>query len=456
MDGGPLFISIDGMRVNTYVTAVGITSLVAVAAAALALPLPSPVEVSACVCFALIGLLSHLLAYRTSTNATGSVAFIPFLAAVVLSPNVAAVIVVGLTVFLVELRARRSLLKGAFNISQYVLAASVAVLAFSKLGGLSPLFERVPQTFELLAYFVAFGAFVVVNKLSVSIVVALSERSEIAEVWRRVTEGALLYDLLSLPFAYAYARAYAEVGAGWTLALSVPLLGVRQLYRTNWQLQRTSEELLQLMVKAIEARDPYTSGHSKRVAHYAVIIARSMGMRAKQVDRVYTAAMLHDVGKIHEDFAPILRKPSSLTPAERGVIESHSERGAQLVATVSQLEDIVPVVRHHHERFDGTGYPSRLVGEQIPIGARVIMIADTIDAMTSDRPYRAALSKEQVLAEVDRVSGTQFDPSIVEAFVKSKGVGQVFEAVARFQGTDDPGAAQKSETPRNVRLVKSA
>ena len=418
--------------------------------------MPSSVELSACVCFGLIGLLSHLLAYRTSANASGSVAFIPFLAAIVLSPNAAAVVLVGITVLLVELRARRSLLKGTFNISQYTLAASIAVLAFSLLGGRSPLFERTLESSELTAYFIAFGAFVVINKLSVSIVVALNDRSEIAAVWRRVTQGALAYDLLSLPFAYAYARAYTEVGAGWTLALSVPLLGVRQLYRTNWQLQRTSEELLQLMVKAIEARDPYTSGHSRRVAHYAVIIARSVGLRAKQVDRVYTAAMLHDVGKIHEDFAPILRKPSSLTPAERATIESHSERGAQLVATVSQLEDIVPVVRHHHERFDGTGYPARLVATEIPIGARIIMLADTIDAMTSDRPYRLALRRDQVIAEIERVSGTQFDPNIVSSFLSGKGVSQIFDAVARFQASEENHVDGDVPTPRSVRLIRSA
>ena len=444
------------MRVNTYVLVVAVSAVIAVTLAATMLPRPTQAELSACVCFALIGLLSHLLAYRTSTNATGSVAFIPFLSAVVLSPNVASVVVVSCTVFLVELRARRSLVKGAFNVAQYGLAASVAGLAFALFGGVSPLVERVPKSLEIVAYFIAFSAFVVINKLSVSIVVALSERTDVMSVWRRVTEGALAYDLLSLPFAYAYARAYAEMGAGWTLALSVPLLGVRQLYRTNWQLQRTSEELLQLMVKAIEARDPYTSGHSRRVAQYAVIIARSLGLRAKQVGRVYTAAMLHDVGKIHEDFAPILRKPSALTSAERVIIESHSERGAQLVATVSQLEDIVPDIRHHHERFDGTGYPSHLIGNQIPLGARVIMIADTIDAMTSDRPYRKSLGRNEVLAELKRASGSQFDGQLVLAFLQSKAVDQIFDAVERLQGRDALAATNDTAAPRIVRLIRSA
>ena len=172
------------------------------------------------------------------------------------------------------------------------------------------------------AYATSFLVFLGANTLLVCGAVAIVDRRPLGEVWRKRIESTLLYDLMALPFAYGYARFYADNGAGWTLALAAPLMGVRQLYRTNWQLERTNQELLQLMVKAIEARDPYTSGHSRRVAEYASIIARAVGIKPKLVDRISMAALLHDVGKIHEDFAPILRKPSALTAEERSTMES--------------------------------------------------------------------------------------------------------------------------------------
>ena len=130
-------------------------------------------------------------------------------------------------------------------------------------------------------------------------------------------------------------------------------------------------------------------------------------------------------------------------------MESHSERGAQLVATVSQLEDLVPIVRHHHERWDGTGYPARVAGEAIPLGARVIMLADTIDAMTSDRPYRAALGEREVVAELTKMSGRQFDPHLCNAFLKSGAQISLFDAVRRARVS----AISDAERAAPVRVI---
>jgi putative nucleotidyltransferase with HDIG domain len=203
------------------------------------------------------------------------------------------------------------------------------------------------------------------------------------------------------------------------LGLAIPLLGARQLYKANRQLETINQELLELMVKAIEARDPYTSGHSRRVAHYSKIIARALGLGSKQVDRVATAALLHDVGKIHEVFAPILRKPGKLTSDEWAIMQTHPAKSAELVSTVSHLRDLVSAVRHHHENWDGSGYPDGLSEEAIPLESRIIMFADTIDAMTSDRPYRAALGEADVRAELIRMKGRQFDPDICDALLSS-------------------------------------
>src|SRR5205807_9763634 len=152
------------------------------------------------------------------------------------------------------------------------------------------------------------------------------------------------------------------------------------------KLMQTKRDLLELMVKAIKARDPYTSEHSHRVSQYARILAKEARMSSKQVEQITTAALLHDVGKIYEDNAPLLRKEGKLTPEERRLLQSHPSRSAELVTTISKLKGpVADAFRYHHENFDGSGYPDGVAGDNIPIGARIIMLADTLDAMTTDR-----------------------------------------------------------------------
>jgi HD-GYP domain-containing protein (c-di-GMP phosphodiesterase class II) len=228
-----------------------------------------------------------------------------------------------------------------------------------------------------------------------------------------------------------FALGYTEYGFAGVSVLALQLLGVRQLYKTNWQLENTNKELLQLMVAAIEARDPYTSGHSKRVSEYSTVIARAVGLSPKQIERVGVAALLHDVGKIHEVFAPILQKPSRLTAEETAVMQTHPLKSAELVQNVSQLRDIVLPVRHHHENWNGTGYPDGLKGEEIPLASRIIMFADTIDAMTTDRPYRAALGEAQVRSELAKLRGIQFDPNMCDVLLSSPHFKALFKQDAK-------------------------
>jgi putative nucleotidyltransferase with HDIG domain len=238
---------------------------------------------------------------------------------------------------------------------------------------------------------------------------------------------ALANDILSSPLPYLFAVVYVHYGAIGAMALGLPLLAVRQLYKTNWQLEKVNQELLQLMVAAIEARDPYTSGHSRRVARNARIIARALGLNSRDVERVAVAALLHDVGKIYEVFAPILRKPGKLTPDERLTMESHPIKSAELVKNVSHLQDVVVAIRNHHENWDGSGYPDGLHGEQIPLWSRIIMIADTVDAMTTDRPYRAAMTEADVRAELIKLRGKQFDPGMCDGLLRSALYPSLFE-----------------------------
>lgn len=386
-----------------------------------------PDYVSAAVCFCTLGLLAHALQHRLGAGATESIAFIPFLSIAGLAPSWVSAAAVGATVIITELLGRRSAIKVVFNISQYVLATSVAIAVYLSAGG-RPLVTGAPRgVAPLLALSLMFVAFLVVNWAAVSVVVALHERRNVFAVWAENTLNNILYDFVSLVLLYLFVWVYAQSGPTGALILALPILGVRQLYKTNWLLEQTNQELLQLMVAAIEARDPYTSGHSKRVSHYSRLIARSLGLSHGSVERIGVAALLHDVGKIHEAFAPLLRKEGPLSPEERELMETHSIKSAELVSNVSQLRDLVAPIRHHHENWDGSGYPDGLVANDIPLASRVIMIADTIDAMTTDRPYRSALGPDDVRAELQKFRGRQFDPHIVDALLDSTLFSQIFD-----------------------------
>ena len=215
----------------------------------------------------------------------------------------------------------------------------------------------------------------------------------------------------------------------WSAVLFVSLLGIfrdstrrirRQadaLRQSVQELQATHSATLEALVAALEARDHETQGHSERVTRYSMAIGHALGLDEEHLDALARGALLHDIGKIGVP-DHILRKPGPLDDAEWMLMRRHPLFGEQMVGGIAFLEAAVPVVRHHHERYDGTGYPQRLAGDEIPMAARVFAVADTFDAMTSDRPYRAALSIEEARAEIRRCAGTQFDPTVVEAFLR--------------------------------------
>jgi len=170
------------------------------------------------------------------------------------------------------------------------------------------------------------------------------------------------------------------------------------------------------LAAAIDAKDPYTRGHSDRVSRFSLAIAREMGLDKNTLERVQIAALLHDVGKIGIDDA-VLRKPDRLTDEEFAVIKRHPAMGANIMEPIKQLKDIIPGMRHHHEAFDGNGYPEGLAGGEIPLIARVIAVADTFDAMTSDRLYQKAMDDDFVIKTLMHLSGVRFDPKVVQAFI---------------------------------------
>ncbi len=187
--------------------------------------------------------------------------------------------------------------------------------------------------------------------------------------------------------------------------------------RLHENLRKLFVSSIKALANAIEARDRYTHGHSERVTEYSVRIATVLNLDKSEIEKIRYAALLHDIGKINirED---ILNKPDRLTDEEFAIMREHPVYGAKIMEPVAEFKEMLPYVYHHHERFDGKGYPDGLAGEDIPLASRILAVADSFDAMTSDRPYRKAMSIEDAIEELRSNSGTQFDPCIVNAFIE--------------------------------------
>jgi putative nucleotidyltransferase with HDIG domain len=227
---------------------------------------------------------------------------------------------------------------------------------------------------------------------------------------------------------------------------------VTELREKNQILKKNSEEisdlnegLLLTLSEIIDLRDPYVLGHSEQVSKYATEIAKNLGVNERQVELVRKASLLHDIGKLGIPME-ILTKPRKLTPAEFEIVKQHSSMGGELIKNSPSLRPLGPIIRHHHEFFNGEGYPDRLAGNQISIEARIVAVADAIEAMTSDRPYRKALKLERVREELVKYSGTQFDPLVVEAAIKLMDKMQANETAQSMQSETFPGISAKLVT----------
>jgi putative nucleotidyltransferase with HDIG domain len=202
----------------------------------------------------------------------------------------------------------------------------------------------------------------------------------------------------------------------------------RELMESYRRLEESSLEAIESLNATVDAKDPYTAGHSARVQRIALAVAEELGVPLQRLDAVRFGGLFHDIGKIAVPDS-VLTKPGALSDDEFAIVQRHPADGAEIVSHFSRLREAVLLIRHHHERWDGKGYPDRLAGDEIPPEAYVVGLADAWDAMTTDRPYRAALSIEQAAAEVRRCRGTQFSPAVVEAF---------FAALRRHPGLFEP------------------
>jgi putative nucleotidyltransferase with HDIG domain len=373
-----------------------------------------------------IGLVAEALALDFRIGVPGapaktSLAFLPFLCALTLFSVPAALTVIASVLLVSQFVFRRiDWWKALFNMSQGIVAAYCASVPYHLMVG-----PTMP-TADYTLFFIGFAAlavtFFLTNMALNSVGVAVLRQVGVLAVFKSVIGpgGAhLVYDVLASPIALVPVLLYRDSAVTGMAVIMLPLLLIQYSYISNQQVIQRSKDLLRALVKAIETRDPYTSGHSLRVATLAKAIAEDLGLPSRKINHVEMAALLHDIGKIHAEFAHVLRKPSDLTPEERATIETHAAKGAALLQDIRSVpQEVVASVRHHHEWYNGAGYPDGLSGASIPLPARIIMLCDSIDAMLSDRPYRKALSVEVVRNEIERCSGTQFDPVVVRVVLE--------------------------------------
>ena len=409
-------------RLHLYVASLALTAVALMASASWAILAETRAFLDALAAFAVLGFLSEVAFLRLPlANSTSSVAFIPYLALIALLGPSWAMLIAGGTFLVADAAVRRKpLVKIVHNTAKEVVAVGVAGWIYTGLGGV-PSFTQF--NLAIVPFAAAVSAYFLINVGAPAIAIALSSGVRVSESWRRLVGGSLLFDFMASPLALLLAFLYTKAQLWGVIVVTVPLFLIRHVYAVNLQIEQVNRDLLELMVKAIEARDPYTSGHSLRVSKIAGALAREIGLQGKLVEQIETAALLHDVGKIHEEYALILRKEGPLNDQERAIIKTHPIRSFELVRTISGFRGGVDLaVRHHHENFDGSGYPDGLSGKAIPIAARIIMIADTADAMTTDRPYRAAMTFEALVAELSEYAGTQFDTELVEGFSKCQAI----------------------------------
>ncbi|MDZ4654932.1 MAG: HD-GYP domain-containing protein [Coriobacteriia bacterium] len=363
--------------------------------------------------------MAESLAFELPVGGTVSLAFALYIAGLLYAGPLPAVLmaVVG-AVPPQDFRKHKSLFRMLFNITMFALSVLVAGIVFLELGGVPLVYARVTSTITpsvLTPVLAAAMTMHLLNTTLFSAVVSLSTGIPMLRVWREQNLASYLASFVVLALL-GFGMAQLIDVAGWSAAalLVVPFAVARQTFQVYNQLTNAYSETIRSFVAAIEAKDPYTRGHSERVAQYSRRIAELRGLKGRNLERVEYAALLHDVGKIGVRRG-ILTKPGRLTDEELAEIHSHPEAGCKILGSVDFLEDIVPFVRAHHERIDGTGYPDGQTGQAIPLEARMLAVADAYDAMTSNRPYREALSHDAALSELRRVAGTQLDPVFVSA-----------------------------------------
>jgi putative nucleotidyltransferase with HDIG domain len=315
-----------------------------------------------------------------------------------------------------EVRFKRALVRKIFNMSQMTITYTLVAFVYHAVREAGVGVVDSPR--NILAVGALALTDMVVNSLLVSMVVALAEGISVRYVWSENFRPVIWHEMSMIPMGVFIAILW-RVSPVAALFTAAPLLLVRHSYEMAGSLRRQTLNALMSMARMLDERDEHTIHHCELVAQHAEQIAKALDLGQGEVEIVKRSAYLHDIGKISMS-NEILFKPDTLTPLEREMAKKHAALGAELLSQFPIFERGALYVRHHHERWDGGGYPDGLKGTEIPLGARILAVSDSFQAMIEDRPYRRALSLPVALHEIHDNSGTQFDPMIVQALFKAK------------------------------------
>ncbi len=334
-------------------------------------------------------------------------------AVVLLYPMPVAIISVFWGTLAGEIPVQRVWYKKLFNTAQMTLTWAVAAWVYSALN--NPRESYFGSVGNVLAIVSAAATAFLLNIALLCLVISFAANLPLRYVVAQNTRVMIWHEasLFTLGIFFAVLWRYSPA----TIILAaIPLFFVRDAYRTANILRNQTHDALRALIRVVDERDHHTHDHSERVSNYARAIAKALDLSQDEVEAIASAALLHDLGKVGMP-DDILFNPKLLNPNERKNAEQHAAIGGTLLAKFPLFDKGAVLVRHHHERYDGKGYPDHLHGEDIPLGARIICVADSYQAMTEDRPYRRALTQDEAIAQLEKNSGTQFDPRLVQAFV---------------------------------------
>jgi len=304
-------------------------------------------------------------------------------------------------------------IKNFFNATQLAVITGSASLFYNYFA--PPVIEL---TFNhLMVFFATIVILFFFNALFVTLIISLANMINPYTVWQGNIKWATLTNLSTSLIGVTIALVYDNIGIWGLIIFIIPLVIARQANQSYINMRQTYLDTMASLSMAIDAKDPYTRGHSSRVADYVALLARELKWKEKQIEFIHYVATIHDIGKIAVP-ETILNKESLLTAEEYDIMKQHSSAGAKMIENLKLFLGSSNIIKHHHERYDGTGYPDGLKGDDIPEGSRLLFVADAFDAMTSTRPYRKAMNQDEAIKELKDFAGTQFDPKMVDAFIR--------------------------------------
>lgn len=378
-------------------------------------------DISIVLLFGVLGAVAETFLILLPNIGAVSVSFAISLAAIILVGPLGAAVVDMMSIIFrmpyIEGRGRVHIFKSpiyktVFNISQNIINAGISGSVYY----ISNLYIQSSSVINPVSVILAIVAYLTLNTTFMAKLMSIVSHEKFILTWKKNIQGTVINSMAVSCLGVIVAASYNSYGAGGVILFFIPLLLARYSFKLYIDMRNNYMDTVKALINAIEAKDPYTSGHAARVRNYSVNIAKSLQLSEKKIERIRTAALLHDIGKIGID-DNILKKCGKLTDKEYAAIKNHPTIGAEIIKDVGFLKDSMDIVKHHHERFDGKGYPDGLKGDEIPIEASILMLADSFDAMTTDRPYRKAMSIEEAIQEIIINSGTQFNPEIVEKSV---------------------------------------